>query len=105
MTEPMPICRAEFEFHLTLAELSRCCGVSAEKVLLLVSEGILDPQGRDERDWRFGAADLDRLRRALRLEQDLGVNTAGAALALQLLDESRRLRERVLALEALLSGG
>lgn len=94
---------AEFDFCLSLAELSRCCDVSAEKILLLVSEGVLEPRGRNMREWRFGPIDLDRARCALRLERDLGVNAAGIALALQLLDESRRLHARVSLLEDLLA--
>jgi chaperone modulatory protein CbpM len=35
------------------------------------------------------------------LERDLGINPAGAALAIDLLDEMQQLRERVRLLEAL----
>jgi chaperone modulatory protein CbpM len=37
---------------------------------------------------------------SLRLQRDLGVNLAGVALALQLLDEVEALRARINALEA-----
>jgi chaperone modulatory protein CbpM len=40
-----------------------------------------------------------RARRALRLQRDLDLNLAGAALALDLLDEVEILRERVRVLE------
>lgn len=40
-----------------------------------------------------------RVRCAQRLEQDLGVNIAGAALALELLEELERLRARLHRLE------
>lgn len=103
MVKDRIIFRAECEFRLSLAELSHCCAVPAEKLLLLVGEGVLEPAGRNEREWQFDAADLVRARRALRLERDLGVNAAGIALALQLLDESQYLRDRVATLEALLS--
>ncbi len=94
--------RPDVEYHLTLAELSRCCGVTAEKILVLVAEGVLSPQGHSEREWRFAGGDLGRALSALRLERDLGVNAAGAALAIDLLDEMRRLRERVRLLESLM---
>jgi len=97
-----PVHNAEFEYRLSLAELSRGCEVSAEKILFWVSEGVLEPRGGHERDWRFDAADLERARCALRLERDLGLNAAGVALTLQLLDESRRLRARLSLLESLL---
>lgn len=93
---------AEFDVRLTLAEVSQRCGVSAEKLLHLVGEGVVEPIGRNAGDWRFDVGDLMRVRCALRLERDLGVNMAGIALALDLLDESQRLRARVSTLETLL---
>ena len=59
-------------------------------------------QGRSQRDWRFATQDLARAQSALRLRRDLGVNPAGAALAIDLIDEMERLRERVRVLETLL---
>ena len=92
----------DIEYSFKLAELSRCCGVSAETILRLVGEGLLTPSGRSEREWAFAASDLGRALCALRLEQDLGVNTAGAALAIELIDEMHRLRRRVDLLESLM---
>jgi len=89
----------DIEYSLSLAEISRCCGVESEDILVLISEGILSPQGKARGDWRFGSADLGRALSALRLERDLGVNAAGAALAIELLDEMQRLRDRVRLLE------
>ena len=43
-------------------------------------------------EWRFSGAQLRRARIALRLERDLGVNAAGVALALELLEELEQLR-------------
>ena len=94
--------QAEYDIRLTLGELSHCCGVTAERILILVGEGVLSPTGATQPEWRFGAADLARARRALRLERDLGVNVAGAALAIDLMDEMQHLRERVRLLEALI---
>lgn len=93
--------KPELEFELTLAELSRCCGVSAEKILVFVAEGILEPYGAGQRDWRFASRDLARARRALRLEHDLGVNAAGAALAIELIEEITEIRRRLDCLEGL----
>ncbi len=102
MAQDLIVCQADYEYSLTLAELSQCCGVSAEKILVLVNEGVLDPNGDSDRDWVFGGSDLVRARRALRLERDLGINPAGIALVLQLREESKRLHHRVKILEALL---
>jgi chaperone modulatory protein CbpM len=46
----------------------------------------------DAAEWRFSGAQLRRARIALRLERDLGVNAAGVALALELLEELEQLR-------------
>jgi len=83
------------ESAFTLAELSRACSVHAEWLVGLVEEGILDPSGCDIGDWRFTGVALRRARTARRLQRDLGVNLAGAALALDLIDEIKSLRRRL----------
>lgn len=91
----------DFDDLFTLAEASQCCGVSAERILLLVGEGVLTPKGKHQREWRFATADVYRARCALRLERDPGVNPVGAALAIELIDEMEHLRQRVRLLESL----
>jgi chaperone modulatory protein CbpM len=83
------------ECLLTLGELSRACRVHAEWIVELVEQGIIEPRGDDLRHWRFTGSSLGRVMRVQRLQHDLGVNLAGAALALELLDEIRRLRNRL----------
>jgi len=80
--------------ELTLVELSMACGRPAEWVLELVDEGILEPIGQELQNWRFRAVSLRRARIVNRLQSDLGVNLAGAALALELLEEVSELRRR-----------
>jgi chaperone modulatory protein CbpM len=84
---------------VTVTELTRVCGVSFEQVRSMVSEGMLHPLGRAPEHWRFTGIEVRRTRRALRLQQDLELNLAGAALALDLLDEVEQLRSRVRCLE------
>jgi chaperone modulatory protein CbpM len=86
---------------LTLSDMSRGCGVSAENIVVLVAEGLLSPHGRRRSDWLFDANDLVRARCALRIQQDLGVNGAGAALAVELVEELQRLQRKVRFLESL----
>ena len=81
--------------ELTLGELCRACQLPAERVLELVQEGVIEPLGREQARWRFSGVSVRRAHCALRLEQDLGVNIAGAALALELLEELERLRMRL----------
>jgi chaperone modulatory protein CbpM len=85
----------EEEVELTLGDLCRACGLPADRVYELVEEGIVDPLGRDPARWRFHGISVRRVRCALRLESDLGINFAGAALALDLLEELESLRARV----------
>ena len=84
---------------LSLAELSRACQLSAERLIEFVEEGVIEPQGSDPRQWRFRGVSVQRVRCAMRLKDDLGVNTAGAALAIELLQELQKLRVRLNRLE------
>lgn len=80
---------------LTLDELGRACAIHREMVLSLVEEGIIEPLEKDHEHWHFAADSLQRVRAVLRLQEDLGINLAGAALALELLDEIETLRAQL----------
>ncbi|WP_444894780.1 chaperone modulator CbpM [Microbulbifer sp. JMSA004] len=86
------------ESELTLSELCRACGVPAERIIALVEEGIIEPRSR-ELQWRFSGICVRRVRRVYSLERDLGVNLAGAALAIELLEEIERLQAHLARLE------
>jgi chaperone modulatory protein CbpM len=81
----------------TLAELCRCFGIEAEFIEELVEQGILVPVGRQGRHWCFPSSSLRRTRITLHLQRDLGVNLAGAALALDLLERIEELDARLSA--------
>lgn len=81
---------------LTTNELCAACKVQIEWIVELVDEGILEPSGQATEHWRFSGSSLQRARTVRRLEQDLGVNIAGAALALELMDENDCLRARLM---------
>lgn len=84
--------------ELTLIEVGRACAVETTFVVELVHEGVIAPHiGRAPEDWRFPASQLRYVSVAARLQRDLGVNLAGAALALQLLDEVETLRAQITA--------
>ncbi|MEX3010798.1 chaperone modulator CbpM [Hoeflea sp. TYP-13] len=80
---------------VSLAELCRSCGVRAEWVVELVEEGILEPEGAAPARWRFSSVSITRVRTAWRLQHDLGVNKAGIAVALNLIDEREALNQLV----------
>jgi len=82
----------------TVAELCRACAVEAEVIEALVEQGILEPAGRRGRHWCFPASSLRRTRITLQLQRDLGVNLAGAALALDLLERIDELDARLRAM-------
>jgi len=77
---------------LTLEDLCRACGAPTAVVIALVEEGLIVPVGSATGEWRFTGIQLRHARVAVRLQRDLGVNPAGAALAVQLMDELDRLR-------------
>jgi chaperone modulatory protein CbpM len=83
--------------ELDLCQLCEVCGVDAERVIEMVGEGVVAPSGTAPHQWCFTGIAVIRVRTALRLQRDLRVNLAGAALALDLLEELaelRRLRDR-----------
>lgn len=97
VTEEVAGALLDEQCELTLGELCRACGLPAEQLLALVEEGVIEPRGRGQ--WRFSAVCVHRVRRARRLERDLGLNLAGAALAVELLEEIEQLRARLHRLE------
>ena len=85
--------------ELTLEDLCRACKAQADIIIELVSEGVIDnmPMQQDAppEHWRFTGLHLHRAKVAMRLHRDLGVNFAGAALALQLMDELQALKAEI----------
>ena len=84
---------------VSLRELCQVCGIHAEMVMEMVEFGILEPVGRPPSEWQFPAVSLVRSKRALRLVRDLQLNLAGAALALELLDEMDEMRRQMNMME------
>ena len=84
------------EEEISLADLTRTCRVHAEWVMELVDEGVIEPRAPAPQ-WRFAATTIVRVEKARRLQNDLGVNLPGVALALQLLDRIDALEARVRA--------
>lgn len=82
------------EVEFTLEDLCRSCMLAHDQVVALVEEGVLEVYGEDSARWRFRVSSFRRVRTAMRLQHDLGVNLAGAALALELLDRIAELERR-----------
>jgi len=89
----------EEETLITVEELCGACMLRSEEIVTLVREGVIDPVGAPVRPeeagaWRFHITSVRRVRTVVRLQRDLGVNLAGAALALELLDRIAELERR-----------
>jgi len=88
------------QYSLTLVEFCNACNVETQWVIELVEEGVVQtanqqPFAKINDDWRFTGVCLNRARKVKRLQRDLGINLAGAALVLDLIDENERLRTRL----------
>jgi chaperone modulatory protein CbpM len=79
---------------LTMHELCEYCGVEESIVIEMVREGIVEPIDEASAQWQFSGRSAVRIRVAHRLRRDLQVNLAGAALALDLLEEIESLKMR-----------
>lgn len=79
---------------ISFTELCHCCMLTQEQVLTMVEHGIIEPMEFQvtRSHWQFTSDSVIRVQAAVRLQRDLGVNMAGAALALELLDEIKTLR-------------
>ncbi len=86
---------------LSLLTLCRYCSLPAESVIKMVDQGMIDPidPASSYSQWQFTSSSLIRVQKALRLQRDLGINLAGAILALELLDEIKHLRQQVTYLQ------
>jgi chaperone modulatory protein CbpM len=89
----------EEQEELTLDDLCRACAAQSDLIMDLVHEGVLAPLGAAPELWRFTGVHLHRATVAVRLQRDLGVNPAGAALALELMDELDSLRAQLSRLD------
>lgn len=78
-------------FYLSLREVTYSFGVTEETILEIIDEGIVSAQKDDNEEWQFDSEAVRCIRTVLRLNRDLGVNLAGAGLALELLREIEHL--------------
>jgi chaperone modulatory protein CbpM len=80
---------------ISLTQLCEVCSVEQTLIEQLVEEGVLDPLGPGSNELRFRYTSVRITLTAIRLQDDLGVNLAGAALALDLLDRIDELQRQL----------
>lgn len=78
-----------------LQELCRLCKVRDDLVYEMINEGMLTPFGDSPKSWKFSATSIKKIQVAVRLQEDLGVNLPGAALAIDLMEELNELRSKI----------
>lgn len=85
---------------LSLEDLCRFCQADEAWVIELVEEGVLEPVVGPGRHLRFEGVAISRAKRARRLNRDLGINAAGIAMVLDLLDEREAIMRRLARYES-----
>lgn len=79
----------------SLADFAHACGQSHDWVLQLVAHSIVAAQGEHPEQWQFAGQDVQRARRAFRLQRDFEASFSAVALMLELLDEVQDLRRKL----------
>lgn len=82
------------QVYVSVEEICEACSCHREWIAELVEYGILEPLDSQRDEWRFTGISIARAHTARRLQRDLGVNLAGVALALELLEEIEALRRQ-----------
>lgn len=92
MDKSVKAAESELWYSMTIEEVIYSFGVDEEMILAIVEEGIVEGEPNDQGLMVFEPRDLSRIKTVIRLERDLGVNLAGAALVLDLLQEIEQLK-------------
>lgn len=78
-------------FSLSLNEVSYSFGITESLILEIVDEGIVNVHKNEKNELIFDHEAIQIIQTTIRLNRDLGVNLAGAGLALELLKEIEHL--------------
>lgn len=85
---------------IDLQQLCELGGLDLAAIHVFIEYDILQPSGGTQpNEWVFDLAQLQRLKKAQRLQRDLELNLAGVALVLELVEEVDNLRARMRLLE------
>ena len=91
----------EDDTSVSFSQLCQCCSSSEEQIFSMIEHGIIEPLEPHVTTsyWQFSGNCIIRIKAAVRLQHDLEINLAGTALALELLDEIKSLRQQVTSLQ------
>jgi chaperone modulatory protein CbpM len=83
--------------HMTLEQICQLCDTNSDWIFSLIQENIIEPEpfSLDTPGLHFSGDCLIKVRSALRLQRDLGVNLEGVALILDLMEELTDLRAKL----------
>jgi chaperone modulatory protein CbpM len=79
---------------LTVHEVCEVCGIEESVVIEMVKEGVAEPVDDAASTMEFSGVAVTRILTAHRLQRDLHINLPGAALAIDLMEEIRRLKRK-----------
>lgn len=80
---------------LTLQDICENYGLSESTVRTYIEECVVEVQGDDVSLWRFSEVSVVQIQKTHRLERDLRLNPAGAALALELMSQIEELKNQL----------
>jgi chaperone modulatory protein CbpM len=83
------------DHKLTLRDICESCGLSESKVRTYIEESVVEVRGDDAMLWRFSEVSMVQIQKVHRLERDLRLNPAGAALALELISQIKDLKNQL----------
>ncbi len=87
---------SETVVFISVDELCQSCGLTTDTLVEIVEYGIVEPRGQSPHQqapnqWEFESSVVTVAKTAVRMKNDLGVNWAGVALALDLLSQRAQL--------------
>lgn len=83
------------EHELVFEDICEKCEVPKSKIFAYIEEGVVEVRCDEAKHWRFSEVSIVRIQQAHRLEQDLRLNPAGAALALDLMAKIEKLKNQL----------
>ncbi|MFA5669305.1 MAG: chaperone modulator CbpM [Balneolaceae bacterium] len=80
--------------YISLIYLCQNCNHSEDEIIELVEEGILEPIGDAEHEWRFHYEAISRIKKVRRLQRDFELDLSATGLIIHLLDRIEELESK-----------